>query len=97
MTPKECIESPDQTIPLPMTNREILASDAIKFAFDWLEENRVEIEPLKSALAAQMEVWGHAQGVPRLQREAVIEMASSRAVRQHIQKLKSRTAWWQRT
>ena len=80
-----------------MTNREILTSDAIKFALDWLEENRVEIEPLKSALAAQMAVWGHAQGVPRLQREAVIETAASRAVRHHIEKLKSRTAWWQQT
>lgn len=39
----------------------MMPSDAIKFALDWLEENRVEIEPLKSALAAQ-EVWEHAQG-----------------------------------
>ena len=78
-----------------MTNREILTSDAIKFALDWLEENRVEIEPLKSALAAQMGRWEHAQGVPRLQREAIIETAASRAVRRYIEKLKSRKDWWQ--
>ncbi|MFI9652540.1 hypothetical protein [Guyparkeria halopsychrophila] len=80
-----------------MTSREILTSDAIKFARDWLEENKVEIEPLKSALAAQMKHWDHAHGVPKRQREAVIETAASRAVRQHIEKLKSRIAWWQRT
>ncbi|MFP4463262.1 MAG: hypothetical protein ACLFO0_05345 [Guyparkeria sp.] len=79
-----------------MTNREILTSDAIKFALDWLEENKVEIEPLKTALAEQMEEWEHARGVPKLQREAIIETAASRAVRQHIEKLKSRTKWWQR-
>ena len=78
-----------------MTNREILTSDAIKFALDWLEENRIEIEPLKSALAAQMECWDHAQGVPKRQREAVIETVASRAVRRHIEKLKSRKSWWQ--
>ena len=78
-----------------MTNREILTSDAIKFALDWLGENKVEIEPLKAALARQMESWEHAQGVPRLQREAIIETAATRAVRRHIEKLKSRRSWWQ--
>lgn len=78
-----------------MTNREILTSDAIKFALDWLEENKVEIEPLKAALAVQMEHWEHAQGVPKLQREAIIEMAATRAVRRHIERLKSRRSWWQ--
>ena len=79
-----------------MTNREILASDAIKFALDWLEQNKVEIEPLKAALTDQMDRWDHAQGVPKRQRQAIIETAASRAVRQHIEKLKSRTQWWQR-
>ncbi|QGT78976.1 hypothetical protein GM160_08770 [Guyparkeria halophila] len=79
-----------------MTNREILTSDAIKFALDWLEQNKVEIEPLKTALAERMAHWEHAQGVPKLQREAIIQTAASRAVRQHIEKLKSRTSWWQR-
>ncbi|MFO7809056.1 MAG: hypothetical protein R6V24_06870 [Guyparkeria sp.] len=52
---------------------------------------------MRSPLAAQMEVWNHAQELPSLQREAVIETAASRAVRQHIEKVRSRTAWWQRT
>ena len=56
-----------------MTNRELLTSDAIKFALDWLEENKVEIEPLKAALAAQVEHWEHGQQVPKRQREAIIE------------------------
>ena len=79
-----------------MTNRELLTSDAIKFALDWLEENKVEIEPLKAALAAQVEHWEHGQQVPKRQREAIIETAASRAVRHHIEKLKSRRSWWQR-
>lgn len=79
-----------------MTNREFLISDAIKFALDWLEENKVEIEPLKKALAAQMEHWEHGKQVPKRQREAIIETAASRAVRHHIEKLRSRRSWWQR-
>ena len=78
-----------------MTNREILTSDAIKFALDWLEDHKVEIEPLKTALAERMESWDQAQGVPKRQREAIIEVACSRAVRQHIEKIKSRKTWWQ--
>ncbi len=80
-----------------MTNREILTSEAIKFALDWLEENKVEIEPLKAALADAMDRWEHAQGVSKLQRQAIVETAASRAVRQHIEKIKARKAWWQRT
>jgi len=78
-----------------MTNPEILTSDAIKFALDWLEANRVEIEPLKAALAARMAEWEHAQGVPKRQREAIIETASARAVRRHIERIKARRPWWQ--
>ncbi|MCL7744433.1 hypothetical protein LV476_05640 [Guyparkeria hydrothermalis] len=78
------------------STREILTSQAIKFALDWLAENRVEIEPLKRAVAAEMERWDYAQRVPRAQCEAIVELAASRAVRQHIERLKARRFEWTR-
>lgn len=51
------------------SHREILTSQALKFAVDWLEDNPVQIEPLKRALAEQMEQVGGgaacAQGTAR--------------------------------
>ena len=78
-----------------MTRREILTSDAIRFALEWLEQHKVEIEPLKSALAERMAQWEHGREVPKRQREAIVEVAAARAVRHHIEKLRSRRGWWQ--
>jgi hypothetical protein len=79
---------------MSVATRELVTSEAIKFAMDWLEQNPVKIEPLKAALAERMAQWEHARSLPRKQREMVIEVAASRAVRQHIEKLKANKPWW---
>lgn len=79
-----------------ISHREILTSQALRFAVDWLEGNPVQIEPLKQALAEQMEQWETARHVPKAPREAIVETVASRAVRRHIGKLKARQPWWQR-
>ncbi|MDG4866639.1 hypothetical protein P8631_01260 [Guyparkeria sp. 1SP6A2] len=79
-----------------ISHRDILTSQALKFAVDWLEDNPVQIAALKQALAEQMEQWEAASPVPKAPREAIVETVASRAVRQHIEKLKTRRPWWQR-